>query len=240
MDKTLKKSADQFRRWKNPRIKAVKKFVEAVGDKPLAQIPADDMLDFRSGWVERLETVNLTANPANKDLTHLGEILKMVNKLKRLGLHPPLSDLAIESHDAVQRPAFSVDWIRTELLAPGVLNGMNKAARAIVLTIINTGARPSEIARLSARFIKLDDNMPCISIEPDQRGLKTRDSRRKLALAGCSLDAILMFPAGFLRYTRPRVPSVPDGKRRQPRCRRSDARKDRGLASDHNPPANQP
>ena len=109
MDKTLKKSADQFRRWKNPRIKAVKKFVEAVGDKPLAQIPADDMLDFRSGWVERLETVNLTANPANKDLTHLGEILKMVNKLKRLGLHPPLSDLAIESHDAVQRPAFSVD-----------------------------------------------------------------------------------------------------------------------------------
>lgn len=85
-DKTLKKSEDQLRRWKNPRIKAVKNFVEVVGDKPIAKITADDMLDFRAWWVNRVASQGMTANSANKDLVHLGDVLKTVNKMKRLNL----------------------------------------------------------------------------------------------------------------------------------------------------------
>lgn len=53
-DKTLAKSTDQLRRWENPRKKAVKNFIEVVGDKDIAQITADDMLSFRDWWMERL------------------------------------------------------------------------------------------------------------------------------------------------------------------------------------------
>jgi hypothetical protein len=50
-EKTLGKSTDQMRRWKNPRIKAIRNFVAVVGDKSLAEISRDDMLDFRQWWL---------------------------------------------------------------------------------------------------------------------------------------------------------------------------------------------
>ena len=95
-DRTIGKSDDQLRRWKNPLIKSVKNLIAQIGDKPLSQISADDMLDFRQWWVERIAQEGLTANSANKDLIHIGSILKTVNKLKRLGLTLPLSGLSLK------------------------------------------------------------------------------------------------------------------------------------------------
>jgi hypothetical protein len=46
-DKMLGKSVDQLRRWKNPRVKAIKAFIDVVGDKAIKDITGDDMLDFR-------------------------------------------------------------------------------------------------------------------------------------------------------------------------------------------------
>ncbi|WP_444460563.1 hypothetical protein [Rhodobacter capsulatus] len=111
-DKTLGKSEDQLRRWKNPRVKAVKNFIAVVGDKAIHDITGDDMLDFRNWWMERLEEEDLTANSANKDLIHLGDVLKTVNRMKRLGLVLPLSDLSFKEGDAKKRPPFSVKWIK--------------------------------------------------------------------------------------------------------------------------------
>ena len=56
-DRVLGKSADQLRRWENPRKKAVKNFIDVVGDKVLAVIDGDDMLDFREWWVDRKEAL---------------------------------------------------------------------------------------------------------------------------------------------------------------------------------------
>ncbi|WP_208354331.1 DUF6538 domain-containing protein [Pseudaestuariivita rosea] len=95
-DKTFGKSADQLRRWRNPRIKAVRNFIATVGDKPIEAITRDDMLDFRQMWLERIETGEVTANSANKDLLHLGGVLKTVNTLKRLGLALPLGELSFK------------------------------------------------------------------------------------------------------------------------------------------------
>src|SRR5690606_7401694 len=41
-DRTLGKSEDQIRRWKNPRIKAIRNFVAVVGNKNIADITADE------------------------------------------------------------------------------------------------------------------------------------------------------------------------------------------------------
>lgn len=201
-DRTLGKSEDQVRRWRNPRIKAVKNFVDVIGDKVIPEITGDDMLDFRGWWLERIDINGLTPNSANKDLGHLGDVLKTVNKMKRLGLVLPLSDLTIKEGEAKQRPPFSDKWIKEKLLAPHALDGLNNEAKAILLTMINTGARPSEIASLTEGQIHLENNVAYISIEPNGRQLKSKNARRSIPLCGISLEAIREFPKGFPRYRK--------------------------------------
>lgn len=199
-DRTIGKSPDQIRRWKNPRIKAIRNLISVVGDKEIAALSADDMLDFREWWLDRIRTKNLTPNSANKDISHLSNVLRTVNKMKRLGLDLPLSDLSIRDRDKKTRPAFSTDWIRTRLLAPGALDGLNAEARAILLGMVNTGYRPSEGAALTAAQIRLDHAVPHISIEPVGRQLKSQYAKRKIPILGVSLEAFRQFPEGFPRY----------------------------------------
>ena len=199
-EKVLGKSEHQVRRWKNPRIKAVRNFVEVVGNKPIDAITRDDMLDFRQFWLDRIESAEVTPNSANKDLIHLGDVLKTVNNMKRLGLDLPLGELSFREGEKSTRPPFSVDWIRKRLLAPGALSGLNDEARGLLLGMVNTGYRPSEGAGLTAGTIHLGHDIPHISIEAIGRQLKTRHSRRVIPLAGVSLEAFREFPNGFPRY----------------------------------------
>ncbi|NYS26921.1 tyrosine-type recombinase/integrase, partial [Rhodobacteraceae bacterium 2376] len=201
-DKTLGKSDDQLRRWKNPRIKAIRNLIAVIGDKPIHDITGDDMLDFRNWWMERLEDEELTPNSANKDLIHIGSVLKTVNKMKRLGLVLPLTDLSFKEGDARKRPPFSTTWIREKLLAKGALDGLNPEARAILLVMVNTGCRPSELAALTAKTIRLNHNVPHIAIEPEERQIKSRHARRVVPLLGVSLEAMRAFPEGFPRYRK--------------------------------------
>ncbi|MCU0732675.1 MAG: hypothetical protein MUE84_13960 [Hyphomonas sp.] len=199
-EKTLGKSEDQLRRWKNPRVKAVRNFVEIVGNKPIEAITRDDMLDFRQHWLERIEAGEVTPNSANKDLIHLGDVLKTVNTMKRLGLTLPLGELSFREGETRTRPPFSPEWIRNKLLAPGALSGLNDEARGLLLGMVNTGYRPSEGAGLTARTIRLDAAVPHIAIEPEGRQLKSAYAKRVIPLTGVSLEAFRAFPDGFPRY----------------------------------------
>jgi len=199
-DRTVGKSEDQIRRWRNPRIKAIKNLIDVIGDVEIQNLTADDMLDFREWWMDRIRNEGLTANSANKDIIHIANVLRTVNKMKRLGLDLPLSDLSIKECEKKTRPAFSVDWIKDKLLAPGALDGLNAEARAILLGMVNTGYRPSEGASLTAAQIRLDHAVPHISIEPVGRQLKSQYARRKIPLLGVSLEAFKQFPDGFPRY----------------------------------------
>jgi hypothetical protein len=77
------KTADELRRWRNPRLKAFKNFINVVGDKSVSKLTADDMLNFREWLFERIEG-GLSVSSANKDLIHVSSVLKKVNKMKRL------------------------------------------------------------------------------------------------------------------------------------------------------------
>ncbi|WP_257891646.1 integrase [Gymnodinialimonas phycosphaerae] len=199
-EKTFGKSEDQLCRWEAPRKKAIKNFVAIIGDKDIANITRDDMLDFRQHWLDRIEAGEVTANSANKDLIHLGDVLKTENTMKRLGLDLPLGELSFKQGEARTRPPFSEDWIRIRLLVPGALNGLNDQARGIFLGMINTCYRPSEGAALSTDTIRLDCEVPHISIEADGRQLKSHFARRVIPLTGVSLEAFKNFPDGFPRY----------------------------------------
>jgi hypothetical protein len=198
-DRTIGKSDDQLRRWRNPLIKANKNLIAVIGDKPISQITGDDMLDFRQWWMDKLESEGLTANSANKDLVHVGSVLKTVNKMKRLGLILPLSDLSLKQGQPRVRPPFSDAWIKDKMLAPGQLAGLNGEARCIVLGMVNTGFRPSEGAALLPSHIRLDHNVPHISIEAEGRQLKSPNAKRIIPLTGVSLEALREFRSGFPR-----------------------------------------
>ena len=199
-DRIVGKSEDQLRRWRNPRIKAVRNFVNVCGNLPLNEISGDVMLDFRAWWVERVDIEDISPDTANKDFMHLGDVLKTVNRMKRLGLVLPLTDITLKSGEARTRPPFSSGWIRERLLRTGALDGLNDHARAIFLVMVNTGARPSELAGLTPEEIQLDADIPHISIKPIGRKLKSGNARRTIPLLGISLEAMRSFPDGFSRY----------------------------------------
>lgn len=194
------KSADQERRWANPRKKAVGNFLKVVGDIPLDLLSADHMLDFREWWWDRIELEGLTPNSANKDFTHFGKVIKTVARMKRLGFAPPVDGYRFKDGQSRPRPPFPTDFIRDKILAPGALGGMNDDARLILLGMINTGYRPSEGAGLLPEHIVLDAEIPHIDIQPVGRALKTRRSRRKIPLVGVSLEAFRAMPGGAPRY----------------------------------------
>jgi hypothetical protein len=88
-DKTHVKSEDQIRRWKNLRKKTFANFIRLIGDLPISEITADDMIDFREWWWERIRDDGLAPNSANKDFSCIAGTLRILNKRKRLGLTPP-------------------------------------------------------------------------------------------------------------------------------------------------------
>lgn len=203
-DQILGKSADQIRRWKNPRIKAFKNFIAVIGDKPIADISQDDMLDFRNWWMERVEYEKLNVSTANKDFTNFGSVLKSVNKMKKLGLEIPLRGFHFKKGRENSRPPFSEEWIREKLLAKGALADLEDQARTILLVMINTGARLSEAANLMPAHIILDHEYPHIVITSDgreqAREMKSPNAERVIPLVGVSLDAMRKCPDGFPKY----------------------------------------
>jgi len=197
---TLGKSEDQVRRWQHPRKRAIANLIDTIGDKELAEITRDDMLDFRETWMERIANGDAQPDTANKDLQHIGNILKTVVEMKRLGISLPLERLSFKADKERSRPPFSVAWIKGKLLAPGALDGLNSEARCILLGMINTGYRPGEAAGLLPHHIRLDADVPYISIAPEGRQLKNKVSERVIPLVGISLEAFRQCPGGFPRY----------------------------------------
>lgn len=194
--RTLGKSEAQVKKWESPIKQAFRDFIAVIGDKPLAEVSRDDVRLFRDWWLERIETEELNPATANKNMDHFGKVLKLVNEEKRLGLTLPLGGLRLEEGEKDQRPSFSEGWIRKTLLKFGALDGRDAEARAVLLIMVNTGARPSEICALHSATIRLKHDIPHISIEPDGRKLKTKHSRRVIPLVGLSLEAIRGFADG--------------------------------------------
>jgi integrase len=199
-DRTLGKSPDQIRRWENPRKKAVANFVDLVGDMNIKDITTRDLMDFREWWVDRIAAGKVTAASANKDFIHLTSMLKDVLRANDWRAKFSTEGLQIQSGKKVQRPAFSLEWIKDRLLAPGALDGLNAEARCIMLGMVNTGYRPSEGAMLTKSQIRLDASIPHIKIEGVGRTLKSNYSERVIPLSGVSLEAFRQFPEGFPRY----------------------------------------
>jgi hypothetical protein len=195
-----KMSPDQVRKWKAAKKRAVEIFIARVGDKALHQLSRDNALAFADWWEERVITEGIGAGTANKNITHIGGMIRAVNKRLKLGLDDVFAGTRIEGGRDGQRAPFPVEFIRDVILAPGKLDDLNDEARDVVYVVMETGARPSEIVNLTASRIVPDDEIPHIRIGAEGRLLKTEHSARDIPLVGHALEAMKRHPQGFPRY----------------------------------------
>lgn len=206
----VKKSAEQLKRWEGKRTRAISNFLEVVAkrdpaDKPIAMavsaITREDAIKFRDWWSGKVQS-GLKIDSANKDLTHLSEMLRTWAALTKTPFEDPFSGLRLEGKDESARPAFSRDWVKTRLLAEGALSGLNDEARDVFLAMINTGLRPSEITDAPVSDFVLGADVPFIRVAPNGRELKVAHTRRDIPLLGVSLEAAKRIVArgGIKRY----------------------------------------
>lgn len=207
-DRTAGKNENQIRKWAAPRRKAVSNLIALVGDKPLDAITRDDALALRTWWRERVARGEVRADSANKDFGHLSDVFGTLNDLRRLGLENPFKGLRLAEAAASQRPSFSAEWIKANIVAPGALAGLNAEAADVLRLMVNTGAGLAEVCGARLSDLRVSDEIPALVIEAHPgRALKTGHRGRVIPLLGVSLDAARRRAAagGFPRYA-----SAPD------------------------------
>ncbi|RWR34653.1 hypothetical protein D2T29_03670 [Sinirhodobacter populi] len=86
-------------------------------------------------------------------------------------------------------PAFSREWVPGKILAIDALAKLNAEAADVLLMMINTGLRPSEITDAPLSDFFTDAENPFHRVAPNGRQLKVQHTRRNIPLLGVSLDA---------------------------------------------------
>ncbi|MBT8169898.1 integrase [Falsiruegeria litorea] len=206
----LKKSEAQRHKWRLPRDRAVRNFLTFTNGTGPDKMPIDMAVDaitrdhavaFRNWWSARIES-GMKIESANKDFGHLNEIFKTWAKLTKTDLSNPFSDLRLEGKDERDVPAFSLEWITGQILAPGALDGLNDEARDVLLIMINTALRPSEITDAPLADFETAANVPYLRVAPNGRELKVAHTKRDIPLIGVSLEAARRIVArgGVQRY----------------------------------------
>lgn len=200
--RTMNKSVKQLRKWKNPRIKAMRNFIALIGDNPLQALTRDDVLKFQTWWINRLRDEEMNVNSANKDFINVKNIIETVSDNLKLGIDVKhlFQKIVLKSRFTKPSKAFTVAQAKTLLSCPE-LSGLNDEARAILFALAETGARPTEIANLQPEDIKPYAAIPHISIvDRPGRELKTQYSQRDIPLVGYALDVFRQYLSGFPRY----------------------------------------
>jgi integrase len=206
------KSEQQRRKWENIAKRSVERFIRVVGDVDIGTIEREQALKFWRYWQARIAPKegprSHTPSSGNRELGKMRTIYgAYYAHLGQLDRPNPFAGLAFaeKARQKKVRPPFPAEFIRTKLLAPGALERLNAEARAIVLAIVETGARPSEACNLLRENIRLDHEVPHLEFsereDPDNpRELKSASSIRVVPLVGVALEVFKRFPDGFPRY----------------------------------------
>ena len=141
-------SENQFRKWRNPRIKAIHNFTSVVGDKPIDSITRKDILNFRAWWVNRIDKNDLSANTANKEFGFLKKIISTTinNYALNMSVEDLFRQLRLKQTEKKTRHPFSNEFIQ-DIFIGAKHSGLNDEAQLLILAMIDTGARIGELTR---------------------------------------------------------------------------------------------
>ncbi|MBX5216497.1 tyrosine-type recombinase/integrase [Rhizobium sp. NLR9a] len=206
------KSPEQRRNWKKVKQRAVANYQKVCGSADIGAITRADAIKFYNWWLEKIAPdpasglkPTHSASSGNRDVGNLRVLYDAYYKhMGQKDVNNPFSGLGFMERKK-KRPPFPTAWIVEKILAVGALAGLNDEARAILLILVETGARLSEIANLLEGQIHLGHNIPHIKIEPsfdpdEPFEIKTVTSIREVPLVGVALEAMRKFPKGFPRY----------------------------------------
>ncbi len=218
-DEQTGKSPGQYKIWLAKWNLAVNNFVAICGPRNIHDITRGDALTFYNWWREKIAPDRKSGKTATHSPCSGNRQIGILRKLYRcyflhMGageaeIRNPFDNLSFAERkrpsDEKLRLSFTTEWIVERILAVGALAGLNDEARAIVLTLVETGCRPSEVANLEPKNIQLSAPIPYIEIRPNldpdnPREIKTASSVRDIPLLGVSLEAMRKFPEGFPRY----------------------------------------
>lgn len=202
-DRLKRKTDAEVRRWKNPRLKALKNFIALHGDLYFDQVDRDMALEFRRWWVAKILEEDLTNNAANKDLSALSKMFRDISDAMRLGIQNPFSELRLsEADEASTKTSFDPQYAKG-LVAGDALKGMGDELRHLLMAMPNSGCGFKELTGLDpeAGDIRLDAPIPFIHIRRNRfRGLKNKHRDREIPLVGTTLTAFTAYPSGFISY----------------------------------------
>ena len=196
-----RKSPAQYASWRKVKLRAKANFLAVVGDKPFDEVGRGDALVFWRWCEARVAAGEWRANSAARDFGNIRKAWAAYTRHLGRDGDNPFRELVFARDRQRQRPPFETAWIVDAILHPGALAGLNEEARDIILALVETGCRPSEICNLSPARIMLAAEVPHLVIAPeDGLEIKTESSIRNLPLVGVSLAAMKRHPEGFPRY----------------------------------------
>lgn len=182
---------------------AVKHFVEACGDKPLADVSVIDAQRLEDYWSDRITKEGMKAKTANRCM---GTLNKMLVEVARYGgdreYRSPFKGRSFKEQPR-RALSYATEWLRDRILLASDIKRMGREHRAILLACVETGCRVAEIVNLLPEHIRLDHPVPHILVTDYDNGggvrreVKTAASVREVPLVGVSLLAMQCFPRGF-------------------------------------------
>lgn len=210
-DAQMYKSEGQRHSWEKTKRTSIQYFVKQMGDMPLVDITRETALTYKAWWAAQVTpkepgTKEVRANTANR---HIGNIRSLyTDYFKHIGEENrpnPFRNIHFKAKVTKEVPAFENEWVRQKLLAPGAMRGLKAELQLIILILTETGCRPSEVINLRSDMIRLDHEVPHISIRATvsgktKREVKTDTSERDIPLVGVALEAAKRAPNGFAHY----------------------------------------
>ena len=194
-----KMSPDQVRKWTSAKKRAVEILIEQKGDKPLHQLSRDDALSYSDWWEDRVLTEGIGAGTANKNISHIGGMIRAVNKRLKLGLDDVFAATRIE--------AVATDNARRSRRIHPRRHSCAGQARRIERGSARRGLRRDGNRRATERDREPDCGAdrarradPVHPHRAEGRVLKTEHSERDIPLVGLALAAMRRHADGFPRY----------------------------------------
>ena len=205
-DEQSGKSPEQLDAYIKVKRRAVANFVKINGDIAMREITRDHAQALRKFWADRIHPTDgskpMSGSSGNKDLGFLRKLYRRY--FEHTGEEErqnPFRNLRFSPKVLKKVKPFSNDWVQNEILKPDLFRGLNREAALLLMVLIETGCRLSELTNIEPKNIRLRDEIPHLRIRPTaDRELKSSSSERDIPLVGIALEAMKRAPDGFPHY----------------------------------------
>jgi integrase len=195
--------------WRAKWLRVAKRMIEHLGeDRAIDDLREEDAMSLTAALQKEVDARRLTAGTANKDLSYLNRMIREHHRLmkrpKPVNLFHGHKTKRPTGRKRLKKPSVPIKYLEL-WLAPGAWGRINSELRDIMLVVMETGCRASEIYNLPPEAIRLDAPIPHILVAVVEEGefrreLKTEASDREIPLVGAALEAMKRHPEGFPRY----------------------------------------